>query len=322
VPLIDYSSLSPEQVADVRRKLASAGCEVPAAATTLGELTGAIAAFRRRDGIAADGALDELTWKRLNEHAGSTFGEVFQNELDLLRPRPDGGAGPEQVAPSARAELLRRAHGAHLTGLALSGGGLRSAVFNLGVLQALGEQQMLREFDYLSTVSGGGFIGGWLSKCIREKHGDVKVVEALLTPGAAGEAVEAEPVEIQFLRQYSNYLSPRSGVFSADAWTLIGTYVRNTGLNLAILVAWLCALLMLPRFAVWAVNRIVGPSCPWADWSDVAWMLGTASFLFAVFCIALSISSKPEGSRGVRRFPSNQGAVLWFINLPLLLSGF
>jgi predicted acylesterase/phospholipase RssA len=322
VPYIDYTSLTPDQVADVRRKLESAGIEVPPAAATLAQLADAISAFRTREGIAADGPLDQATWRRLTALSGNVFTEVFQNELDLLRPRPDGGAGPEQVAPACRSEILRRAHGAGLTGLALSGGGVRSATFNLGVLQALGEQQLLHDFDYLSTVSGGGFIGGWLTKCIREKHGDVRAVEAMLTPGAAGEAVEAEPAEIQFLRQYSNYLSPRAGVFSADAWTLIGIYFRNTGLNLAMLLAWLCALLLLPRFAVWMVNRIVGLDGPWDAWSDPAWMLGTAAFLFAVFCIALSISSKPQNSRGQRRFPVNQTAVLWYINFPLLLSGF
>jgi hypothetical protein len=322
VQYIDYTSLTADQVADVRRKLESAGFDVPPGAGTLDDLGDAIEAFRLREGIEASGPLDQATWKRLNGLAGSFFTEIFQNELDLLRPRPDGGPGPENVVPACRAEVLARAHASGLTGLALSGGGVRSATFNLGVLQALGEQQLLRDFDYLSTVSGGGFIGGWLSKCIREKHGDVRAVEAMLTPGAAGEAVQAEPAEIQFLRQYSNYLSPRAGVFSADAWTLIGIYVRNTGLNLTMLVAWLCALLMLPRFAVWMVNRIVGPDGPWADWSDPAWMLGTGAFLFAVFCIALSISSKPQSSEGHRWFPVNQGAVLWYINLPLLLSGF
>jgi predicted acylesterase/phospholipase RssA len=50
-----------------------------------------------------------------------------------------------------------------LTGLALSGGGIRSATFGLGVLEALKEQDRLRSIDYLSTVSGGGYIGAWLS---------------------------------------------------------------------------------------------------------------------------------------------------------------
>jgi hypothetical protein len=322
VPNTDYTSLTPEQVADLRRKLESAGCPAPPQAHTLDDLAGAIAAFRKLAGIDASGPLDQLTWRRLNANAGSVFSEVFQNELEFLRPLHDGHADPERVAPACRTALLERAHNAGLAGLALSGGGVRSATFNLGVLQALGEQQLLRDFDYLSTVSGGGFIGGWLSKCIREKGGDVRAVEALLTPGASGDAVASEALEIQFLRQYSNYLSPRSGVFSADTWTLIGTYMRNTCLNLAMLVAWLCALLMLPRFAVWAVNRIVGPDGGWAWMADPAWFCGAVLFLFAVFCIALSISSRPESSRGTRRFPLEQGAVLRYINLPLLIAGF
>jgi predicted acylesterase/phospholipase RssA len=52
-------------------------------------------------------------------------------------------------------------------GLALSGGGIRSATFCLGVLQALSQRQRLASFDYLSTVSGGGYIGSWLSAWIK-----------------------------------------------------------------------------------------------------------------------------------------------------------
>src|SRR6058998_1969672 len=47
-------------------------------------------------------------------------------------------------------------------GLALSGGGIRSATFCLGVLQALSRRSLLRRFDFLSTVSGGGFCGAML----------------------------------------------------------------------------------------------------------------------------------------------------------------
>jgi len=56
----------------------------------------------------------------------------------------------------------------NLVGLALSGGGIRSATFCLGLLQALDKLRLLPMFDYLSTVSGGGFIGGcwsaWMSR--------------------------------------------------------------------------------------------------------------------------------------------------------------
>ena len=50
-----------------------------------------------------------------------------------------------------------------LVGLAFSGGGIRSATFNLGILQALARCGLLSRFHYLSTVSGGGYIGSWLS---------------------------------------------------------------------------------------------------------------------------------------------------------------
>ena len=47
----------------------------------------------------------------------------------------------------------------HATALAISGGGIRSATFALGVLAALARRNLLYQFDYLSTVSGGGYLG-------------------------------------------------------------------------------------------------------------------------------------------------------------------
>ena len=310
---IDPASVSPTQLADLRRKLDAAGCGPPAHAWTLADLADAIVEFRRRQGIAGLGLLDDVTLRRLDAVSGATFNDVFRDELDLLRPQY--GAS---LDAAAQGELPLRAHAAGLVGLALSGGGVRSATFGLGVLQAMARHGLLRRLDYLSTVSGGGFIGGWLSKCIHEQGGNVGAVEAMLAPSAG----MPEAPALRFLRQYSNYLSPHGGMFSADTWTLIGTYVRNTGLNLTMLVAWLCALLMLPRAAVWAVHRIVSPGGQWAAYADVAWIIGALLFLCAVFGIALSISTKPSSSRGLRRFPLSQGAVLWWINLPLLLAGF
>ena len=50
--------------------------------------------------------------------------------------------------------------------LCISGGGIRSATFALGALQSLADRGLLAQFDYLSTVSGGGYIGSWLSAWI------------------------------------------------------------------------------------------------------------------------------------------------------------
>jgi len=63
-----------------------------------------------------------------------------------------------------------RAASSQLCGLAFSGGGIRSASFNLGVIQALADLGLLARADYLSTGSGGGYIGAWLSAWVqREK---------------------------------------------------------------------------------------------------------------------------------------------------------
>ena len=59
---------------------------------------------------------------------------------------------------------------ANLVGLALSGGGIRSATFCLGFLQELQRLRLLRIFDYLSTVSGGGYLGGWWSAWLSRKQ--------------------------------------------------------------------------------------------------------------------------------------------------------
>ncbi|HKP69103.1 MAG TPA: patatin-like phospholipase family protein [Pyrinomonadaceae bacterium] len=47
-------------------------------------------------------------------------------------------------------------------GLALSGGGFRSAAFSIGVLKALYEQGIITQIDVISTVSGGGYASYWM----------------------------------------------------------------------------------------------------------------------------------------------------------------
>ena len=54
------------------------------------------------------------------------------------------------------------------TGVALSGGGIRSAAFCLGALQSLGSKQLIGGVDYLSSVSGGGYIGASMTVCMAE----------------------------------------------------------------------------------------------------------------------------------------------------------
>ena len=131
--------------------------------------------------------------------------------------------------------------------LCFSGGGIRSATFGLGVLQGLARFNLLGQFDYQSTVSGGGYIGSWLAAWIYQKSGDVDAVSAHL--GQTSKNLSAsEPGPVRWLRNYSNYLSPRLGLMSADSWTLVGTYLRNLILNWLVLVPFLLALLAIPIF--------------------------------------------------------------------------
>src|SRR5262249_39835321 len=81
---------------------------------------------------------------------------IRRKALDADLPSSD-----ERTGDTAR---LKDAWPADVAGLALSGGGVRSATFNLGVIQALARAQWLRRIDILSTVSGGGYIGAFLGR--------------------------------------------------------------------------------------------------------------------------------------------------------------
>ncbi len=200
-------------------------------------------------------------------------------------------------------------------GLALSGGGIRSATFNLGVLQALAKLKLLYKFDYLSTVSGGGYIGSWLAAWIK-RRGFAEVNRQLDSDWVAHEGREAPP--IQFLRDYSNYLTPRLGALSADTWAMIATYLRNTLLNLTIVIPALAAALLVPRlFALLAPwLGIVGD----AAHSLVPFLL----LLLASSTIALNLQAVPEraGGGAVPQYPlfACSSRVVWWAIAPVLLA--
>jgi len=154
-------------------------------------------------------------------------------------------SGEPPVPPPSPAPPLRKSH---LVGLALSGGGIRSATFALGVLQALAAKGKLKSFDYLSTVSGGGYIGSWLSAWIyREGLTEVeRKLGQFGTDMSTGSPKAAEPAEVAWLRRYSNYLAPRVGVLSFDSLTLLATWLRNVALNATVIFGFLTVLALVP----------------------------------------------------------------------------
>ena len=172
-----------------------------------------------------------------------------------------------------------------LVGLAFSGGGIRSATFNLGILQALASLGLLTRIDYLSTVSGGGYIAGWLAGWVRRETSEagppgIVNVQRQLNPsrfaqqtavrlsgetGQGAAAREQEPEPIRHLRAYSRYISPRFGMLSLDTWAVVGIYLRNLLANILLFFFVAITLALVCRAAVQIVRQ---PSpCDGASWA-------------------------------------------------------
>lgn len=159
---------------------------------------------------------------------------------------------------TTESDPLRRAFASNLIGLACSGGGIRSASFNLGLLQGFARLGLLRHVDYLSSVSGGGYIHQWLAAWLRRSSPGApgatattaeqafEEVENSLKPSPDGESGNEAP-QIRWLRRYSNYLTPKQGFFTADTWVGAATWIRNTLLNQITLIAGLFLLLLIPH---------------------------------------------------------------------------
>ena len=164
-------------------------------------------------------------------------------------------------------EPLRRIlHRMDCSAVCLSGGGIRSASFSLGVLQGLSrfsmgrswqqpptdtdlkppDNSLMAKLDYLSTVSGGGYIGSWLIAWARRVTYP-KVVAQLATAAVTSGDPEYRPV--RHLREYTSYLAPKYG-FSLDSLTLAAIVIRNMFLNWLMLVPAVVALLCLPHFVL------------------------------------------------------------------------
>lgn len=206
--------------------------------------------------------------------------EVLRAEGNAIHGDPKDPSKNPIGAKVEGVALYRALHDLNSSALCLSGGGIRSASFALGVIEALavnprpqksagqGDQQAkepkdsyLAQFDYLSTVSGGGYIGSWLSAWIaRDGYASV-------WPKLQGKRVhpDQEPSEIAWLRAYSNYLTPKLGLFSADTWTGIALYLRNLFLNWFVILPAIALLLFAIKFAtVLAYWISTKPECQFA----------------------------------------------------------
>jgi hypothetical protein len=243
-------------------------------------------------------------------------GERVKSIYKIIREAQQRQAGPtgekfETETKQIEVMTLRSA-------LCLSGGGIRSATFNLGLLQGLARHGLLDKFDYLSTVSGGGFIGSWLSAWKHRCGLDGVIGELSKKPESP---LVPDPKPVEHLRVYSNYLSPQPGLLSADTWTLIATLLRNLLLNWLVFVPVLMGLLLLPRmWAAIVLNSRHDPSMA----MRLSWWIGFLAAVVALSYIGLNLPSSEEPLSShdatskrkqykVRQGPFIIGCLIWLI---------
>ncbi|MEL7024257.1 MAG: patatin-like phospholipase family protein [Pseudomonadota bacterium] len=206
------------------------------------------------------------------------------------------------------------------TGLALSGGGIRSATFCLGVLQALADRRILKDVDYLSSVSGGGFVASCLT-WIRSQ-----------VPTSANERPFDLPVDedgesvVDSLRAHGKYLIAEQGF---TGWTLGASIIAATLLNLLVVVPPLLLLLgiaaadTLPvEWPAWAHLQVATPvrahdGFVLALWSGLA---ALALYPFAVLAFAWTAGIRTSSRSAVMRIRKWMG-VLLSVGIGLLIVG-
>ncbi|MEO6001571.1 MAG: hypothetical protein ABIZ04_01510 [Opitutus sp.] len=165
---------------------------------------------------------------------------------------------PPELKAAEFAALHRRraanpdAAGVPTVGVALSGGGIRSATFCLGLFQALARQRLVRRIDFLSTVSGGGYFGTFLGS-------------AFARDGASPESVEKELSNnhswiVNWLRENGRFLSPNG---AGDNWLSAAVGLRN----------WVAlhVVLLTFGFLVLGVGELVRADLSTGRWSGPYW---------------------------------------------------
>jgi hypothetical protein len=172
------------------------------------------------------------------------------------------------------------------TGIALSGGGIRSASFGLGVLQGLHVEVGIEGVDYLSTVSGGGFVGSALTASMQHTDGEFPFTYAKSW---------ADTASVRHIRDYSNYLIPHGAL---DIITAAGIIMRGLVANAMIALPVIFALVWLTLIAHPNVESLGRPKI--LTWDLTTWLApkgaaasaprwGLRGFWFTIIILALDL---------------------------------
>ena len=205
----------------------------------------------------------------------------------------------------AETEAIRERRGqdvavpiADLTGLALSGGGLRSATFALGALQGLAKNGMLSHFDYLSTVSGGGYAGSFLSSYLNANR----------TPDGASIGLGAD--DLPFQRDDAQESAPLRHLRSSSKSLLAGGFWRKLEIPVLALLGWVASVAVaLPPIALLTVllvatnqnpmQRAINGVAVYDGWCYPHAAVGIAMLLVMVGLIAIGVRQHWRRRSGV-----------------------
>ena len=217
------------------------------------------------------------------------FDAVFRTELDEIRSRHNRSR--RNIIPDDTSTLWPTTN-LGLTGLSCSGGGIRSAAFCLGVLQGLQSKEIVGQIDYLSTVSGGGYIGTTMTIGMSRD-----------TPSGGQDGTfpfgriddQRETPEVRHLRDNSRYLLQK-GLPSAVSAVVI--YLRGIVMNAIVLlpillVAAAFLVVLNPDTKELTINRFLGLDLTGAfgnsriPFSLV--LICAIAFLLAVYAVAVSV---------------------------------
>jgi len=161
------------------------------------------------------------------------FRDIFSSEIQEINKRRLAN-GRQKISLEIEEEkrdgtqVLRPTVTSNVVGLSLSGGGIRSSAFCLGVLQALDVRGLIDKVDYLSSVSGGGYVGASMT--------------GAMSTGMAGKfpfPSELQAVEVsgvQHIRDHSNYLFPQGLL---NIFGNIVVYLRGLAASVLLLLPYL-----------------------------------------------------------------------------------
>ena len=258
---------------------------------------------------------------RIGRAALSLLGALLAFK-SVRRPSPECSDGPRDFDDAAfppamrhlERRLLDRSRDARFSGcaddrlrpevgVAVSGGGIRSATFALGFFEAFAKHRLLRRIDYLSTVSGGGYLGAFIGRFFcRDYIRGVRDVEWVLGgpeqeshPAADPELADARNSAVAWLRENGKYLAPQG---SADLLLALSAMLRNwvavQGIIGTALLSLFLALRIPEVFVYWSLqappsHRLIVEAQRWVAALKV--QLPFQSVLWWSWCVLLPIAA-------------------------------